>query len=189
MAKLVYADMIANDSKYKALADLSLKLPQLNIDSIMTTLVELLGDEFLPLLAEKWSVTGDDGLLIADSDNTKRNLIKKAVELHRHKGTPWAVREVLRQLGFGEIDLDEGLKKRDYSSHTGVAQIPAVERWAHYAVRLNQPITNDQALNIRKILRAFAPARCTLAVLDYKAAAFRYNNKIRYNGMYNYGSV
>ncbi|EGP02780.1 phage tail protein, partial [Pasteurella multocida subsp. gallicida str. Anand1_poultry] len=28
----------------------------------------------------------------------------KSVELHRHKGTPWSVREVIRQLGFGEVE-------------------------------------------------------------------------------------
>ncbi|TRC69619.1 phage tail protein, partial [Mannheimia haemolytica] len=42
--------------------------------------------------------------------------------------------------------------------------------------------------NIRKVLRNFAPARCSLAVLDYKADPIRYNNKATYNGTYNHGS-
>lgn len=187
MAKLQYADIIANDLKYKALADLSQQASQLELSQIMTTLVDLLGDEFIPLLAEKWSVTGEDGLLVADSEGSKRALIQSAVELHRHKGTPWAIREVLRKLGFGEIEIDEGLKARIYE-HSIVSQIPQGSRWAYYAVRLAQPVTNDQALNIRRVLRSFAPARCLLAVLDYKAAAIRYNNKARYDGSYNYGS-
>lgn len=187
MASLHYADIIENDPKYRALANLSLRASQLDLSQIITTLVDLLGDEFMPLLAEKWSVTGDDGLLIADSEGSKRALIQSAIELHRHKGTPWAIREVLRQLGFGEIEIDEGLKARTYE-HSIVATIPQGRRWAYYAVRLARPITNDQALNIRRILRSFAPARCLLAVLDYKAAAIRYNNKVRYDGSYNYGA-
>lgn len=187
MANLQYVDIILRDPKYTALADLSKRLKSLNTSQIMTTLVDLLGDGYLPLLAEKWSVTGYDGLLVADSDNSKRALIKAAVELHRKKGTPWSIREVFRRLGLGEIDIDEGLRKRNYENTT-VTSIPESERWAHYAIRLDNPITNEQARNVRKVLRNFAPARCVLAVLDYKAAPIRYNNKVTYNGAYNHGS-
>lgn len=70
-----------------------------------------------------------------------------------------------------------------------MAAIPQDERWAAYAIRLNQPITNEQSAEIRKVLLSFAPARCVLAVLDYKAAPIRYNNKATYNGAYNHGSA
>jgi hypothetical protein len=159
----------------------------LDKSKVMTTLVELLDDEFISLLAEKWSVTGYDGAFLAENDHSKRSLIKAAIELHRYKGTPWSIREVLRRLGFGEIEIDEGLKARTYE-HKFVQTIPLSDKWAYYAIRLNQPITNDQAQQLRKILRNFAPARCTLAVLDYKSVPLRYNNKARYNGSYNHGS-
>lgn len=187
MANLQYVDIIVRDPKYKALADLNKRLNLLDTSQIMTTLVDLLGDECIPLLAEKWSATGYDGLLLADSEKSKRALIKGAIELHRLKGTPWSIREVLRRLGLGEIEIDEGLKSRLYENTT-VTAIPQNERWAYYAIRLSNPITNEQARNIRKVLRNFAPARCSLAVLDYKAAPIRYNNKATYNGTYNHGS-
>ena len=176
MANLTYADVIERETKYKTLADLSERMNALDKSKVMTTLVELLDDEFISLLAEKWSVTGYDGSFLAENDQSKRSLIKAAIELHRYKGTPWSIREVLRRLGFGEIDIDE------------VQAIPLSDKWAYYAIRLNQPITNDQAQQLRKILRNFAPARCTLAVLDYKSVSLRYNNKARYNGSYNHGS-
>lgn len=187
MAKLQYADIIVNDPKYTALANLSQQVERLNHHQIMTTLVDLLGDAFIPLLAEKWSVTGYDGEFLAETHHSKRALIARAVELHRHKGTPWAIREVLRKLDFGEIEIDEGLKARTYQ-HSDVQRIPANERWAYYAIRLNRPITNAQADHIRKVLRHFAPARCVLAVLDYKAVPILYNNKVRYDGSYNHGA-
>lgn len=187
MANLTYADVIERETKYKTLADLSARMRDLDKSKVMTTLVELLDDEFIPLLAEKWSVTGYDGAFLAESDNSKRSLIKVAIELHRYKGTPWSIREVLRRLGFGEIEIDEGLKARTYE-HKFVQTIPLSDKWAYYAIRLNQPITNDQAQQLRKILRNFTPARCTLAVLDYKSVPLRYNNKARYNGSYNHGS-
>ncbi|MDO9777469.1 phage tail protein I, partial [Glaesserella parasuis] len=94
-----------------------------------------LGDEFIPLLAEKWSVTGYDGEFIAEDNDSKQALIRNAIELHRRKGTPKAIRDVLRSLGFGEIEIDEGLKDRIYEN-SKVVNIPADERWAHYAIRL-----------------------------------------------------
>ena len=103
MASLTYADVISRETKYKSLADLSARMRDLDKSKVMTTLVELLDDEFIPLLAEKWSVTGYDGAFLAESDNSKRSLIKVAIELHRYKGTPWSIREVLRRLGFGEM--------------------------------------------------------------------------------------
>lgn len=136
---------------------------------------------------KKWSVTGFDGELLTDSQQTKMALIQGAITLHRQKGTLLAIRNVLRHLGFGEVEIDEGLKNRRYE-HSHVAAIPANERWAHYAVRLQAPITNEQAAHLRKVLNNFAPARCTLAVLDYKGVPIRYNNKATYNGSYNHGS-
>lgn len=187
MANLTYADVIEREAKYKALADLSLGLNKLENSKVMTTLVELIDDNFISLLAEKWSVTGYDGAFIADNDNSKRSLIRAAIELHRYKGTPWSIREVCRRLGFGEIEIDEGLKARTYN-HKFVQTIPLSDKWAYYAIRLDQPISNEQAAHLRKVLRNFAPARCTLAVLDYKSVALLYNNKVRYNGTYNHGS-
>ena len=68
MANLTYADVIERETKYKTLADLSLGMNKIDNSKVMTTLVELIDDSFISLLAEKWSVTGYDGAFIADSD-------------------------------------------------------------------------------------------------------------------------
>lgn len=186
MANLTYADIILTDPKYTALADLSRRLDEPDRSKIMTTLIDLLEDKFIDAVAEKWSVTGYDGLFMAESYSSKRELIKSAVELHRRKGTVWSVREVLRKLGFGEVEIDEGLKNTYENSQ--VAAIPPNERWAYYAIRLNKPITNEQAAKVKKILRNFVPARCTLLLLGYREVSIRYNNKVIYNGAYTYGT-
>lgn len=110
MAKLQYPSIIESSEKYTALADLGNKLNLTEKRQIMTSLVELLDDKWIELLAEKWSITGYDGLFVAENNESKRQLVRNAVKLHRYKGTPWAIRDVLRQLGFGEIEIDEGLK-------------------------------------------------------------------------------
>lgn len=189
MANLQYPVIIAASDKFVALCELGKRLNLTQKRQIMTTLVELLPDEVMPLLAEKWSMTGYDGMFVADTAQSKSALINNAVQLHRYKGTPYSIREVMRKLGYGEIEIDEGLILRDYSSNQSVAAIPAAEKWAYYGIKLSKPITRDQAEEIKKVLRSYAPARCVLGILDYKSAPLLYNNKATYNGAYNHGSI
>ncbi|OBX06905.1 tail fiber protein [Gallibacterium salpingitidis] len=189
MANLQYPVIIAASDKFVALCELGKRLNLAEKRQIMTTLVELLPDEVMPLLAEKWSMTGYDGMFSAETSQSKSALINNAVQLHRYKGTPYSIREVLRKLGYGEVEIDEGLILRDYSSNQSVAAIPQDEKWAYYGIKLSRPITKDQAEEIKKVLRNYAPARCVLGILDYKSAPLLYNNKATYNGAYNHGSI
>ncbi|MFT2543454.1 phage tail protein, partial [Escherichia coli] len=74
-----------------------------------------------------------------------RMLIKAAIELHRYKGTPWSIREVIRRFGFGEVDLIEGTGRLSYDgnrSYNGLFVHGDAAAWAVYRVILKQPITN-----------------------------------------------
>ncbi len=119
-------------------------------------------------------------------------LIKAAIELHRYKGTPWAIREIVRRLGFGEVRIIEGLNGQTYDgsiNYNGSHVYGASSYWAHYRIIMNSVITNDQAALLRKTLAAFAPARCLLAALDYQAASLRYNGRAAYDGNFNFGAA
>ena len=192
MAKLTYADIIERDQRAQALAELGLRFELIDTPRLMTRLVDLVAPEHLDLLAESSSILGEDGYWLAESESARRKLIKGAYELHRFKGTPWAIREIIRRLGFGEVTLIEGLNRRTYNGETkydGVYVYGSPTHWAHYRVIMANAITNDQAALLRKTLRAFAPARCVLESLDYMAAALRYNAKTTYNGNFNYGTA
>ena len=102
------------------------------------------------------------------------------------------MREIIRQLGFGEVEIIEGLfdKRRDGSFiRDGTYYHGDRSKWAHYRVILQQAITNDQADLLRKTLRVFAPARCVLASLDYRQAALRHNGLAIRNGRFNRGTA
>jgi hypothetical protein len=45
---------------------------------------------------------------MAASDAAREALVLAALDLHRRKGTPWAVRELFRVIGLGEIEIVEG---------------------------------------------------------------------------------
>lgn len=192
MAKLHYPAIIDKDCKFTALAELGLRLPALDKHQIMTSLVDLVPADFLALLAEKWSVTGYDGWTLAKTDEARRKLIKSAVELHRYKGTPWAMREIIRQLGFGEVELIERLsgQKRDGSIRRNAVYFHGQKnKWAHYRIVFQRPLTVEQGNVIQTVLRHFAPARCVLESLDYQRVANRHNGKIKRNGQFTRGMI
>lgn len=192
MAKLSYADIIERDQRYRLLADLGLRLSDIDTAKLMPRLVELVAPEHLPLLAESRSILGADGYCLAESDQMRRRLIKGAYELHRYKGTPWAIREIVRRLGFGEVQLIEGMGNRRHDGtilRDGLYAHGHSDRWAHYRIVLNSPITNDQAALLRRTLRAWAPARCVLAALDYTQVSLRHNGRARRDGRFNRGTA
>lgn len=178
------------DNRFNTLGALAERLDNIDLSVLMVYLVDIVGTSALPWLGEQFSLFGD-GWELAESDDVRRALIKSAIELHRYKGTPWSVREVIRRFGFGEVDLIEGIGRVSYDGnalHDGLYIYGDTTSWAVYRVILQQPITSDQAESLRKALAAFAPARCHLASLEYQSVPIRYNGSVNYDGSYNYGS-
>lgn len=179
------APPLAKDARFRILAGLAARLQDIDLTPLLVYLVDLTEVTALPWLADQLAITGDNGWNLAESEDARRALIKNAIELHRYKGTPWSARQVIRNLGFGEVELREGNDRLDPAI---AEKYPEGTRWALYQVILTVTITNDQAALLRKTLEVFAPARCELASLDFTAAPIRYNNTARYDGTYNHGS-
>ncbi|EGV4311322.1 phage tail protein I [Salmonella enterica] len=181
---------LEGDISLRTLGRLAGRLDNIDLSVLMVFLVDIVDSSALPWLGEQFSLSGD-GWELAESDDVRRMLIKAAIELHRYKGTPWSIREVIRRFGFGEVDLIEGTGRLSYDgnrSYNGLFVHGDAAAWAVYRVILKQPITNDQAAMLRQMLAAFAPARCHLASLEYQSVAIRYNNTAIHDGSYNHGS-
>lgn len=192
MAELTYAEIIERDQRYRMLADLGLRMSDIDAVKLMPRLTELVAPEHLELLAESRSILGADGYWLAESDQTRRKLIKGAYLLHRYKGTPWAIHEIVRRLGFGEVEITEGYGNKRHNGEivrNGRHAYGHSDRWAHYRITMPHAITNDQADLLRHTLNAFAPARCVLAALDYQHAALRHNGRALRDGKFNRGTA
>ncbi|EAP1867898.1 phage tail protein I [Salmonella enterica] len=184
---LPLAPPLAGDKRFSTLAKLAeARFSGISLAPLLVYLIDMTETTALPWLAGQLSLTGDNGWSLAESDEAKRELIKNAIELFRYKGTPWSVRQVIRSLGFGEVQIIEGGDGLDPAI---AMKWPTDTHWALYRIKLSQAVTNDQARLMRKTLAAFAPARCGLASLDFVAAPIRYNNTARYDGTYNHGSA
>ncbi|KVC87938.1 phage tail protein [Burkholderia ubonensis] len=144
---------------------------------------------WLPWLA--WALAVD-GWELAESEDARRTLIKGSMALHRKKGTPWAVREVIRRFGFGEVTIIEGRsgRRRDGTIVRNGEQVHGkASAWAEYIVKLDQHITRDQADRLWKAIERYAPARSQLVSLDYSAVPIRHNGVARRDGQYSRGSI
>ncbi len=90
----------------------------------------------------------------------QRELLKVAIPLHRFRGTPFAVKRALGQLGWADIDLLEG------QASWGGNAYPASQGWAVFRVVIN--LKEGQAVQGAAILLAtasinfFKPARAWL---------------------------
>lgn len=77
---------------------------QLGLQILLVAIVDNLPIDALPHLAEQKHITGNEGWIQADTEQEKRNLIKNAIEIHRYRGTKYALLKVLETFGVdGEI--------------------------------------------------------------------------------------
>lgn len=127
----------------------------------------------------------------ATSIEARRALVLNSMAIHAKKGTPWAIRLLLRSLGFGEVEIVEhigGQRHNGQVKRNGIhTRQPWATSWATYLLIFERPISNQQATRIRNLLPAVAPARCHLTGLRYTAVAHTHNGAIQRNGAYNRG--
>ncbi|WP_043617823.1 phage tail protein I [Chromobacterium violaceum] len=93
-------NVLAGDRRLSPLAELSRRLQRIDLAPFLVYLVDQVEADFLPLLAEQLHVAGDEGWQLAAGEAQRRDLIKQAIELHRYKGTRWALQRVLATLGL-----------------------------------------------------------------------------------------
>ncbi|WP_435951671.1 phage tail protein I [Dryocola sp. BD626] len=101
MDKLLLPPPLASDERFSILANIAAeRFAQIDLTTLLVYLVDLVDSSALPSLAEQFHVQGLEGWLFANNEQEKRELIKQAIELHKYKGTTWAVRRVLEILSL-----------------------------------------------------------------------------------------
>ncbi|EBM5750142.1 phage tail protein I [Salmonella enterica] len=101
MDKLLLPPPLASDERFSILANIAAeRFAQIDLTALLVYLVDIVDASALPSLAEQFHVQGFEGWLFSANEQEKRELIKQAIELHKYKGTPWAVRRVLEILSL-----------------------------------------------------------------------------------------
>lgn len=162
--------------------------------------------KFLPHLAYANSADLWSDIL---HDDEKRQLIAKSKELHRYKGTVWAILEVLKAIGLS-TDENEAtvLEYRDRDSEDAVYQVKrdgsyfydatvkhndgvfihpfTFTEWTEFAVVLKAPVTEVKAALARRFVEMYKPARSKLLGFTYETLRAR-DGSIYYDATYTHG--
>jgi phage tail P2-like protein len=91
---------LAADLSMRALETVFARSSKIDLSPMVVYDFDHVVESALPLLAEQFHILGAEGWALAETITEKRALLKRAIELHRHKGTPWAIKQALAALSF-----------------------------------------------------------------------------------------
>lgn len=109
--KSVLPDILRKEDHIRVLDEAAAeRYESLDLSCILVYLIDTCPVECLLPLAVQFNVLGYKGWKFATTDQLKRDLLKKAIEIHRYKGTPWSIKEALRTVGVqNTITIQEGI--------------------------------------------------------------------------------
>lgn len=94
-----------NDISSKVFDELFSRFQDLDTNALLVYLINSVDESALVHLADQFHIMGNEGWLQAKTEAEKREIIKKAVELHRYKGTKYALIKVLNSLNInGDVE-------------------------------------------------------------------------------------
>lgn len=169
-------NILANDPRFAALAKLSERLATLDTAALLVYLVDSVKPQALPHLAEQFHVMGMEGWSAAETDEARRSLIKGAIELHRHKGTPWAMKQALRNVGYADAVIEEGLPPLRYdgaTSYSAEEKYSNGSSWASFRILVdigeNKGAGGAELALLLGMIEDVKPARAVLRDVSYRA--------------------
>jgi phage tail P2-like protein len=152
---VVLADSIAHVPHFAAF-DLIVKkrFNELELDKMLVYLIDTVDAQALPYLADQFDVLGYKGMRLATTEADQRAIIKKSIELHRFKGTLWAVEEALKAIGYGDVIIEEHV----------------ADHWANFRVFVDigtHPINAKEIDDVVKMIQHYKNTRSHLVDLTY----------------------
>jgi P2-related tail formation protein len=113
----------------------------LPIEAVLVYIIDMVNAEALPYLAEQFDILGIKGYIYATTEEQKRDVVRAAIELHRYKGTPWAIKEALSKIGLVVNRIEEGVGNRTFYNgvynRNGSRTRGSAGHWAFFRVYLN----------------------------------------------------
>jgi len=131
------------------------ELAEIDLKKILVYMVDTVDASALPYLGAQFDVLGYKGFRLANTEADKREIIKRAIELHRYKGTEWAVKEALKSIGFSDIELIK----------TGY------DHWAKFGILItteNVQLTDSSFTDITAMVEEYKRAVCVLVEILIK---------------------
>ena len=138
----------------------SARMNSLELENLLVYVVDTVSASALPYLANQFDIEGFRGYGLATTDEQRRAIIKQAIELKRHVGTVWAIKQAMIALGYEDATLVEGIDMGD----------PSID-WARFTVEtaIGDTIGIDglSQSNLAKLIKEYKPVRSYLEGISY----------------------
>ena len=110
MGKVVMADSISYVPEFAAWYQVIKEtVAEVDLGSLLVYIIDTVDKSAISYLAEQFDVLGYKGFRLAYTEADQREILKRAIELHRYKGTEWAIKEALKSIGFTEVKMKKGI--------------------------------------------------------------------------------
>ena len=152
----VIASSLTNNELANAFSELvAERWDNFDVSPFMAYLVDTCAATALPYLAEQFDIAGLQGFAMAENEVQQRELIKRSIALHKFIGTPWAIREACKTVGFPVILLEEGVNND----------------WAQFSVLIeadsNRRVLEENYRKLRLFIEFYKNERSHLAELGF----------------------
>lgn len=183
------------DERFRAFLALLDRWDAIDLLPLLPNRVESAPSRLLYALAWQFGVTGVAGWDLADTDDKRRDLIRRSIELHRRKGTPWAIREALRAVGFPDAQVVEGYGRNQFDGahlYDGDITYSAEAVWANFAVMPGapadgRPVDPARRALLQAVVENWKNARSRL--LEMRYSTYRFDGSYAYDGTMSYAGV
>lgn len=145
----------------------------LELEKILIYMVDTVDSKALPYLAQQFDLLGLKGWNAAKTDQDRRNLIKRAIELKRYQGTNYAIIRAVQSVGYYDAEVIEGVQAfyDGRFKHDGLIKYGA-GKWACFAVILDigegKGISESETQEAIDLINEYKNARSKLMWVGYK---------------------
>jgi len=151
---------------------------------------EIEDEELLDLLGWQFHIEGWE---LAKTVEEKRRLVKSAIELHRYKGTPYAIKKVLEALGLvGEVKEWFEYGGEPYKFKVFISSIPSEGLWERLIKLINE-YKNERswldAIGIHNEIKSFVYIGSALKEGKHYTIGLRINPKVEPLNLYHGGVI
>lgn len=144
----------------------------IDLTPLLVYMIDTVPSAALPVLAKQFDVLGYKGWNLTKTEADQRELIKKAIELHRYKGTIWALREAIKAMGFGGAIITEHVGQYYDGSvpHNGSIYYSR-GNWANFSIEFDlgnfAGINEQQSADLIQVIEEYKAKRCHLVSLSF----------------------
>ncbi len=132
---------------------------RMDLSQILIYFVDKVNPSVLGILANEFDLLGNKGMAFAPTYPQQRDLLNKCIQLHRYKGTPWAIEQALDIVGITSGTVIEGVGTVDDSND-----------WLRFGVEIDTSVmvpSAGQITNATTLINVFKNKRSEFVSFTY----------------------